>query len=380
MPCPSHDAVIVGARVAGAATALCLARAGARVLLVDRAPEIGDTLSTHALMRPAVDLLAGWGLLDALVAAGTPWVRHARFQYGADATLVAIRPTDAAPGLLAPRRFVLDALLVEAAAAAGAEVALGTAAEGCLRDDTGRVTGVLLRQGGKVRPVRAGIVIGADGRTSPVAAAVGAGTLATSPHRTATVFTYAPGVPNEGYRWYFGDGVTGGAIPTNDGLHCLFAACRPGEYAARFADPRAGMASILAGFDPVLADALTSGPASGDVGRIRRFPGAPGHLRARAGAGWALVGDAAFFKDPATAHGITDALLDADALAASLACGHPGAYAHARHAASLRLFDVTQRIASLDWSLDELRPLHDRLNACIRDEHAAMAPRLAPTG
>ena len=78
----TYDAVIVGARVAGAATGLLLARAGARVLLVDREAEIGDTLSTHALMRPAVELLAGWGLLPELLRAGTPWVRQAQFQYG----------------------------------------------------------------------------------------------------------------------------------------------------------------------------------------------------------------------------------------------------------------------------------------------------------
>ena len=52
-----YYAIIIGARVAGDATALLLARAGARVLLVDRANEIGDTLSTHALIRSAVHLL-----------------------------------------------------------------------------------------------------------------------------------------------------------------------------------------------------------------------------------------------------------------------------------------------------------------------------------
>lgn len=373
----TYDAVIVGTRVAGAATALLLARAGVRVLLIDRAPEIGDTLSTHALMRPAVDLLAAWGLLDPLVRAGTPWVRHARFQYGADATVIPIRPTEAAPGLIAPRRFLLDALLVEAAAEAGAEVRLGALAEECLRDATGRIAGVVIRQQGDRHPVRAGIVIGADGRTSPVATAIGAGTLATSPHCTSTLYGYIPGVPNEGYRWFFGDGATAGAIPTNDGLHCVFAACRPAEHRARFADARAGMTQILAGFDSSLAEAFAAAPAA----RLRRFAGASGHLRDRAGAGWALVGDAASFKDPATAHGITDALLDAHVLAGCLARGgSPADYANERQSVSRRLFAITQRIASLDWSLDELRALHENLSICIRDEQTAMLPRLASTG
>ena len=56
-----YDVVVVGARASGAATALLLSRGGARVLLVDRDPRIEDTLSTHALMRPAVQLLAQWG-------------------------------------------------------------------------------------------------------------------------------------------------------------------------------------------------------------------------------------------------------------------------------------------------------------------------------
>jgi 2-polyprenyl-6-methoxyphenol hydroxylase-like FAD-dependent oxidoreductase len=377
MTSPAYDAVIAGARAAGAATALLLARAGARVLLVDRAPEIGDTLSTHALMRPAVELLASWGLLDPLRRAGTPWVRHARFQYGPDGTVVPIRPTDAAPGLIAPRRRLLDSLLLGAAADAGAEVRLGAIAEDCLRDDSGRVTGIMLREQRSHYPIRAGLVIGADGRASRIAAAVGAATLAVSPHRTSTLYTYVPGITNEGYRWFFGDGVTAGAIPTNDDLHCVFAACRPAEYGARFADPRAGMATVFTRFDPALAAQVSGGAAE----RIRRFPGAPGHLRARAGDGWALVGDAAFFKDPATAHGITDALLDAHALAAFLSQdGGLTAYHCERDAQSRRIFDTTQRIASLDWSPYELRMLHERLNACIRDEHAATMPRLAPAG
>ena len=192
----TYDAVIVGARAAGAATALLLARAGARVLLVDRAPEIGDTLSTHALMRPSVELLANWGLLDPLVGAGTPWVRRARFQYGSDATVIPIRPTDAAPGLVAPRRWLLDALLVDAASQAGAELRLGAAAAACLRDGAGRMAGVELRVQDRRHPVYAGIVIGADGRTSAIATAVGAKTQAISPHRTTTLYSYVPGIPN----------------------------------------------------------------------------------------------------------------------------------------------------------------------------------------
>ncbi|HRW14111.1 FAD-dependent monooxygenase, partial [Amaricoccus sp.] len=104
----AYDAVIVGARVAGAATGLALAAEGARVLILDRAPEIGDTLSTHALMRPGVELLARWGLLDRLLDAGTPLVRQAQFHYGAERVTVPVRPGPLAEGLIAPRRWLLD--------------------------------------------------------------------------------------------------------------------------------------------------------------------------------------------------------------------------------------------------------------------------------
>ena len=77
------DAVVVGARVAGASTALLLARAGLRVLVVDRARRGSDTLSTHALMRGGVLQLQRWGLLDGVVATGAPPVRRVTFHYGA---------------------------------------------------------------------------------------------------------------------------------------------------------------------------------------------------------------------------------------------------------------------------------------------------------
>jgi flavin-dependent dehydrogenase len=97
-------------------------------------------------------------------------------------------------------------------------------------------------------------------------------------------------------------------------------------------------------------------------------------MRARAGKGWALVGDAACFKDPATAHGITDALLDADALSRALARhGTPAAYRHERHAQSRPLFEVSQQIASFDWDFDVLRTLHETLNACMKAEQRALA-------
>jgi NAD(P)-dependent dehydrogenase (short-subunit alcohol dehydrogenase family) len=88
---PRYDVVIAGARPAGAATAMLLARAGARVLVVERDAPGTDTLSTHALMRGAVMLLHKWGLADALLAAGTPPVRQTRFVYGPEEIVLNIK-------------------------------------------------------------------------------------------------------------------------------------------------------------------------------------------------------------------------------------------------------------------------------------------------
>ncbi|EEX14234.1 FAD-binding monooxygenase [Citreicella sp. SE45] len=102
-----YDAIVVGARCAGAATAMLLARQGARVLLVDSAPPGTDTMSTHALMRGAVMLLERWGLAEPLRAAGTPQVSRTSFIYGAAALDLDIRPEEGVETLMAPRRYCL---------------------------------------------------------------------------------------------------------------------------------------------------------------------------------------------------------------------------------------------------------------------------------
>src|SRR5688572_29646556 len=110
----TFDAVVVGSRCAGAATAMLLARAGQRVLVVDRGEYGADILSTHALMRGAVLQLRHWGLLPRIVDAGTPAVRSTTFHFGADTLLVAIKAKYGVDALYAPRRTVLDPILVDA--------------------------------------------------------------------------------------------------------------------------------------------------------------------------------------------------------------------------------------------------------------------------
>jgi len=368
-----YDVVIAGARCAGAATAMLLARQGARVLLLDRSRYGTDTLSTHALMRGGVLQLHRWGLLPNVIAAGTPALRSATFHLPGADMAVEIKPRHGVDALYAPRRTVLDAILVDAACSAGAEVRFGTSVTGLRRDRTGRVTGITGRAGAARLEVGADLVVGADGRRSAVARHAGAGAAHVAPASSGVIYRYFRGVAADGYHWYFTPGSAAGVIPTNDGLACVFAATSA-ENLRRELDggAGAGLRRVLARAAPGLADRLEH---HGAAGPPRAFPGLPGYLRDAAGPGWALVGDAGYFKDPITAHGITDALRDAEILARVVTSRGPGAvarYQAERDELSLRLFRVTGRIAAFDWTADEIGGHLLELNAAMAEEIAAM--------
>ena len=127
---PRYDVVVVGARCAGASTAMLLARAGAKVLMVDRQKYGSDVVSTHALMRAGVIQLSRWGLLSKLMATGTPPVRRTAFHYGDEAVHIDVRPEHGVDFLCAPRRTALDSVLVDGAREAGVEVRHGVTVTG----------------------------------------------------------------------------------------------------------------------------------------------------------------------------------------------------------------------------------------------------------
>ena len=114
-------------------------------------------------MRPAVMQLARWGLLDKILASGAPVISSTTFHYDDETVRVAIRAEPDMPGLVAPRRTVLDRVLVDAARRAGAEVVHDTSVVDLLRGHRGGVCGVVARNGGQTRSLRAKLVIGADG-------------------------------------------------------------------------------------------------------------------------------------------------------------------------------------------------------------------------
>ena len=365
-----YDAVVVGARAAGAATAMLLARRGLRVLAVDRGAYGSDTLSTHALMRLGVLQLARWGVLERIEALDTPRVSRTVFHYPDEVVDIPIKPQGAVPALFAPRRTVLDRVLVDAAVEAGAVVRHRVRLADLVRGAGGRVEGVVLRDDdGVSRTVRSRIVIGADGLRSTVASLVEAPVTSAGAHATATIYGYWSGLDIDGYHWHWSPGLAAGAIPTNGGQVVLFAVM-PGR---RFSDvAAAGLAPaygrILAECAPDIAPRLANARL---VGSLRGFPGHAGFLRRPWGPGWALVGDAGYFKDPLTAHGISDALRDAELLALAVAEGGDSAlswYELARDDMATRLFELTDRIASLEWDIRELKTLHRSLSDEMKRE------------
>jgi 2-polyprenyl-6-methoxyphenol hydroxylase-like FAD-dependent oxidoreductase len=369
------DAVVVGARVAGAATSMLLARAGLRVLCVDRARPGADTVSTHALMRAGVLQLARWGLLGAVRDAGTPPVRRIAFHYGDEEVVVSLKPGAGVDALYAPRRTLLDPLLAGAARDAGAVVRYGTTVTGLLRGPDGRVTGVAVRDpGGRERSERAPLVIGADGRSSLVAGAVAAPLQFAGHEASEVLYGYWADLPVGGYTWSYAPGVSSGAIPTNDGLTCVFVGGRPEIVRPLVqAEGRTTAMQLLAGRGP-LGPALAGARR---VANIRHVRGAPGHLRTPYGPGWALVGDAGYWKDPLSAHGMTAGLRDAELLArAVVRAPRPGRaqaealadYAEQRDALSLPMLRVVERVAAHDWTMPQVRELLMQMLSTMVDE------------
>jgi 2-polyprenyl-6-methoxyphenol hydroxylase-like FAD-dependent oxidoreductase len=355
----SYDVIVVGARCAGAATAMLLARRGLKVAALDRTAHGSDTLSTHALMRGAVLQLHRWGVLHAVRATGTPAIRRTVFHYGSELVDVAIKPRDGIDSLLAPRRTVLDAVLADAAVESGVDVVRGVRVRDLVREEEGRVSGVVAEDpSGTQLALRASLVIGADGRRSLVARQAGAETMRTGRHHTGVIYGYWDGLPQDGYHWYYESGASAGIIPTNDGLTCVFASMPPERFQGVRGDLEAGYLEVLAEAAPEVATAVGGARR---VGNLFGFPGVPGFLRRSHGPGWALVGDAGYFKDPLTAHGITDALRDAELLADAVAEDTDealAAYQVRRDELSETFFETTDRVASFQWDLPTVQALH----------------------
>ena len=352
-----YDAIVVGARCAGSPTAMLLARAGRRVLLLERATFPRDTLSTHYIHQSGIARLARWGLLDRLAATGCPPIRRYRFDVGPFALTGTPPAIDGVDAAYSPRRYVLDRLLAEAAAEAGAELREGVTVHGLLTED-GRVTGVH----GPGLHERARIVIGADGRNSIVAREAGAEIYEDRGTLTCAYYAYWEGFELDGVELYPRPGRMIVTSPTHDGRNVVIVLWPQDEFQAVRADIEGAFEAALA-LAPGLAARLRAGR------RVEPFRGTrllPNHFRTASGPGWALAGDAGHHKDPILALGISDAFRDADLLAEAIEAGEPEAYGARRDALARPGFESTVAFAALQPPSAEQQALF----AVLREDQA----------
>ena len=302
------DAIVVGARCAGSATAIALARAGRRVLVLDRARFPADTLSTHLLFAGGVAELSALGVLERVERLGAPRLPLAMMSGAGVEVWADQTPIGGIDYSLCVRRTGLDAALVGAARDAGAEIHEGIRVTGLIRDGAGVAGVVATDRDGRESELRAEVVIGADGRRSTVAGLLGKDRpYRANPNGRACCFGYWR---DRGDRWrsvaaqWRAGEELGAAFPCDGGL-VLVLLMPPVSRAEEFRRDPTGtyLRSIEA--MPGLRERLAGCELEGKA----RFTTDTGsYFRRSTGDGWALAGDAGHFKDPVTAQGIRDAL------------------------------------------------------------------------
>jgi 2-polyprenyl-6-methoxyphenol hydroxylase-like FAD-dependent oxidoreductase len=364
-----YDAIIVGARCAGAPTAMLLAKHGCKVLLVDKAAFPSDTISTHILWPHGAEILKGWGLLPRLAATGAPPIcRRMTFDVGPFALRGTIPDANDGLGGFCPRRTVLDHLLVNAAADAGVDVREGFAVDELLMtgDAVGGVRGHA--KGSTAIEERARIVIGADGVNSFVARAVHAAEYDVRPVAACAYYSYFSGVTQDDIELYVRDHFAFGGAPTNNGLHLVMV-----NWPAR------DFATVRADVDGHVWRALEAAPdfaARVRAGRREEkwygTAGVPGYFRKPYGNGWALVGDASYNRDPITAQGISDAFIDAELLVQALTAAWSdtgrqdvllAAHESARNERVRPMYEFTTHLAALEPPPPQMQALFGALRS-----------------
>ena len=302
------DVVVVGARCAGATVATVLARAGRRVLVVDRAQFPSDTVSTHQLFPDSLDLLDRLGAGERLRAAHD--LRPVRYSWRVLGHAVAggFTPVGQHDRTVSIRRVALDAALVETAREAGADTRFGTAVVDLVGTGTvdDPVRGVVLDDGQRVL---APWVIGADGRSSTVARRLRVPSTGQARGEMSMLFAYWEGLPETD--WCHIDVQSRLALmsaPCEDGLH-LLSVSGPADLTRGTAEQRTqAYLAALRRFPAVLNPRLLEAARQTSPVVVVPETMLRGFERPATGPGWALVGDAGQFKHPVTAQGIGDAL------------------------------------------------------------------------
>ncbi len=386
-PAAEADVGVVGARCAGATTAMLLAERSHDVLLLDRALFPSDTLSTHAIARTGVVQLRRWGLLDAVLDSGAPPLREVVFHGPQGVTARTVKDRYGVDHLIAPRRHIFDPILQQAAIARGARLRTGVMVEGVRRADDGRVVGVTGHdRDGAPLNVPARLVVGADGLRSRIARSVGARLVDRRPSAGATHYAYFAG-PWSAMEYFVGADAFAGIFPTHHGEACVWV-CSPAEYALAHRrshpTPAAAFDAMVRATSGELAARLDDAVRTSDVrGMVR----APNHLREAGGPGWALVGDAGYHRDPITGHGISDAFRDAELLADAIDQTLRGVldeataldgYRCTRDEMLREVFEITCELTQFPPA-DRFAELQRQLSSAIDEQSARLAARPVPT-
>lgn len=363
-----YDAVIAGAGPGGSAAATFMARAGLRVLLLDKSAFPRDKVCGDALSGKSVDVLRRLDLLGPLRARPQVSSHGIVFSgpYGDTVHVPFSRTPDPndPPGYVCDR-LTFDGLLFEAATSSGADVWTEAAVTGLLREN-GRVSGVEIQRGGRAEKIRARLTVGADGAYSAVVRALGLDQLHER-YYSAGLRVYYEGVsgfgagnPIElhfvdealpGYFWIFP--MEGGRA--NVGLGILSS-----EVKKRGLKPKAVLAQCIAHprFRERFAGARALGPVKGWGLPLGSRP------RPLSGDGYVLVGDAASLIDPFTGEGIGNALVSGEIAARwavrAAEMGEASAALLAGYAdevtqylgSELRLSHALQRLSQWRWLLN----------------------------
>lgn len=343
------DVIVIGARCAGSPLARLLARKNYRVLVADKAEFPSDTVSTHVIWQAGLARAKRWGLLDRIAALGAPSFKTVRMNAGPVAFSGCPPPLDGIDYALAPRRFLLDKVLVDAAAEAGAEVREGCYVSEMLTEQD-RVTGIRGRTlGGSSFEEKARIVVGADGAHSLLAHAVKAPKYNVRPAASGGYYAYWRGGPpvNE-FDIHFAADSGGALFPTNDGATCIVGSWIE-SFAGADARPEDTYRRLMQTF-PRMAQFLDTAEQVEPLAGMRELPG---YFRQSFGDGWALAGDAGYHKHPLSAQGISDAFRDADFLSEAIDDGLAGRR------------DLNQALATYQRQRDEtVMPMYE--STCMR--------------
>jgi flavin-dependent dehydrogenase len=354
---------------------------------VDQASFPSDTVSTHSLARSGVVQLHRWGLLDDVLDSGAPAIRQVTFNAGGESVSRTVKEKAGVDFLVAPRRYVLDTILATAAERSGAEVRPSVTVTGLQRDGHGRVMGVQGHdQTGARVELGARFVVGADGLGSRVARSVGAAVNEAGQAGGAAQYAYYEGGRWVGFEFFVAERSFAGVFPTHDGQACIWVLNPAAD--ARAVRRRAGsrveaFGQLLERSHPELAERLRQARRTSPVqGMLRQ----PNQLRQAFGPGWALVGDAGYYRDAITAYGMSDAFRDAELLAVALDEALGGnaeettalaAYQQQRDQALRDIFEITCRLAAYP-PVPTFIGLQKQLSAAIDREAAALAARPAP--